>query len=53
MEWEHVVIRGEIHVNGEAGLKVIVDIKAPKDGLFLVAVDPEGKEVSRTNVCTK
>ncbi len=53
VQWENVVIRGEVQVNGEAGPKIIIDIVAPKDGLFLVTVDPNGKELSRIPVHTK
>lgn len=52
-KWEHVVIRGEVFVNGEPGQRILVDIAAPPNGLFLVAVDPEGREISRTQVPTK
>jgi hypothetical protein len=52
-QWENVVIRGDVLVNGEVRPKIIIDIMAPKDGLFLVTVDPEGKELSRIQVPTK
>ncbi len=53
IEGEHVVIRGDVLVNGEVRPKILIDIHAPKDGLFLVTVDPEGKELSRIQVPTK
>lgn len=53
VQWENVVIRGEVLVNGESRPKILLDINAPKDGLFLVTVDPEGKELSRIPVPTK
>jgi hypothetical protein len=54
VQWEHVVIRGEVQVNGEVlQKKIILDIVTPKDGLFLVTVDPGGKELSRIPVPTK
>lgn len=51
-EWEHVVIRGEVFVNGEVRPKILIDIMALKNGLFLVTVDSEGKELSRIQVRT-
>jgi len=53
VEWENVVIRGEVQVNGETRPKILIDIKTPKDGLFLITVDREGKELSRIQVPTK
>ena len=53
LEWENVVIRGDLVVNGEARPKLLIDITVPKNGLFLVMVDPEGKEISRIQVLTK
>lgn len=53
VEWEHVVIHGDVVVNGERRPKIIVDIQAPRDGLFLVTVDAQGKELSRVPVPTK
>ncbi len=53
VQWEHVVIRGDVQVNGEAGPKIIIAVTAPKNGLFLVTVDPNGKELSRFPVHTK
>lgn len=53
IQWENVVIRGEVLVNGEARPKILIDVKVPKDGLFLITVDPEGKELSRIKVPTE
>jgi len=53
VEWENIVIRGDVQVNGEAGPKIIINIVAPKSGLFMVTVDPEGKELSRFPVPTR
>lgn len=53
LQWENVVIRGDVLVNGEARPKILIDINAPKDGLFLVTVDREGKELSRIQISTK
>lgn len=53
VQWENVVIRGEVQVNGEAGAKIIIDIMAPRGGLFMVTIDSEGKELSRFPLPTR
>lgn len=52
-KWEHVVIRGEVLVDGETRPKILIDIVAPENGLFLVTVDRDGKELCRVRVPTK
>jgi len=51
LEWEHVQI-SELQVNG-VRLPIHIDIKAPKEGLYLMGLDREGKELFRVQVPTK
>lgn len=51
IQWEHVHIDG-IQVNGEKQ-PLMFDINAPVDGLFMVLIGPDGKEIERVKFPTK
>ncbi len=48
IEWKHVQI-SEFIVNG-VKLPILVDIKAPSDGLFLVTMDREGNIIEKVQL---